>query len=122
MKYIKTDKGKLLPVEDSDIELVEVPPRIIVGKKLSRYLKFNDYGKLVAVSDSIPKLCDFFSPEGTFESRDTPPELFKSRTCARLLAEHRKTVVIGYTLVEKNGVKTLEPVAKTNDKGEFELL
>lgn len=74
---------------------------------------------IVKEADTIQELCDYFSFDNAFEYAN--PSLYAFASTARLRAKNHENL-IGYIVIEKNGVKALEPVAKTNDEWEFELL
>lgn len=78
---------------------------------------------IAAESDFVEELCNSFSLESALPphaSIRVQPALFASYSYARLQA--KKEPVIGYIIVPMNDHFALVPIAKSNMKGEFELL
>ena len=118
MKYIKISGWKIIDLSHSPRETINDP---LASKDLAIYLKSYGYGPIVKQADSVEELCDYFAFENDFDPKYAELSFFRSVSFARLWAK-RHEELIGYIVIEKNGVKTIEPVAKTNDEGEFELL
>lgn len=116
MKYIRTSSGEILDLSYYSPKVINDP---LASKDLAIYLKSYGYGKIVKEADTIEKLCDYFSFDNAFEYAN--PSIYAYASTARLRAKNHEKL-IGYIVVEKNGAKALEPVAKTNGEGEFELL
>lgn len=117
MKYARTKNGYI-------INLTKVAPNIKDPKKskdLRIYLKSYGFGEIVKEADTIEELCDYFAFYNDFDPKYAELSFFRSVSFVRLWAK-RHEELIGYIVIEKKGAKTLEPVAKTNDEGEFEFL
>lgn len=118
MKYFRTKNGHI-------IDMTEAAPYIKDPKKskdLRIFLKSYGFGEIVKEADTVEELCDWFASEDAFNSKFFGPTLFDSVSLARLRAKKSKDKIIGYIVVEEKGVKTIEPVAETNEEGEFEPL
>lgn len=118
MKYIRTKNGYI-------INLSEVASNIKDPKKskeLRIYLKSYGFGEIVKGADTVEELCDLFAFEDAFDEYHLAPDFFSCMVLARLWAKKMDKSIIGYIIVEKNGEKAIEPVAKTNDERKFELL
>ena len=107
MKHIRTKDGRIMT------PLIE--PDVFDNQELEN-------AGILKIADAIEELCDWFATEDAFDSRCFGPILFNSVSLARLRAQKAKDKIVGYIVIEKKGVKTLEPVMKTNEEGEFELL
>ena len=103
MKYIRTKDG--------------------ITTKERFWLKNGGIGELIGTkeADTIEELCDYFAFPNTFERRRDEtirlePFLFTSYLMARQCAKKGENI-IGYIVVERKGVKTLEPVVRLNGGG-----
>ena len=82
--------------------------------------------QFIKQADTIEELCDYFAFDDTLQNSiwdlgvRLDALLFTSRTWAMIQAQRQDRVIIGYIVIERKGVNTLEPVAK--GKGAFELL
>ena len=102
-----------------------------VGKNLEKeFSKTSDtifQSEVLGDSENIDELCDLFMKEDELDNVMNAtikfsPAIFASRTFVKLMAKKEHLNFIGYIVVERKGVKTLEPVARINTKGEVELL
>lgn len=119
MKYIRTKDG-IYEVSNTYIDDWHNKSYKVVGGGSREYCE--RYDEIVKEADTIEELCDWFAFEDTFDAEHFGVTfLFNSASLARLYAVEKKRKTFGYLVIEKNGVKTLEPVLQTNEKGEFEL-
>ena len=116
MKYVRTSNGKIVDLSHYPQGTINDP---LASKDFAIYLKSYGYGSIVKQADRIEELCDYFLFDDAFKYLN--PSIYAHASTARLHAKNHENI-IGYIIVEKKGVKTLEPVAETNDEGAFELL
>ena len=112
MKYIRTKDGRIIGFNpyDKDLDLVEY---------LSHFVNYQGECAPFKQADVIEELCDLFAFELVLGIK---PEFFTSYSEAKKSGWEKVGRLVGFVLVEKKGVKTFEPVAVTNEKGELELL
>lgn len=131
MKYVRTTNGRIVD-RLSDFNCFKshgTTGRYVIrtledDNDLELWLKYNKTS-IINQADTIEELCDYFAFEDAFSDNSTirfQPVLFTSHSFAKLQAKNQNRPIIAYIVIEKEGVKTLEPVAKMNDKGEWELL
>ena len=125
MKYIRTKDGRIIDTSDWEAHYSKKGDEYVLESYTANFNVLMGVlaEDIIAEADTIEELCDCFAIEDTFTSEMFwfGPSFFGSKPLARTYAVDEKRKVFGYIVIEKNGVKTLEPVLQTNEKGEFEL-
>ena len=124
MKYIRTKDGRIIDTSDWEAHYSKKGDEYVLESYTANFNVLMGVlaEDITAEADSIEELCDWFAFEDTFDAEHSGVTfLFNSASLARLYAVEKKRKTFGYLVIEKNGVKTLEPVLQTNEKGEFEL-
>ena len=125
MEYIRVQHGlnnNIYELQDDGTWTKNGKPYL--NKLNLNYAEFQKY--IVKKGDTIAELCDYFAFDDTLQDSTwdlqvrLDAQLFTSKTWAMIQSQRQDRVIIGYIVIERKGVKTLEPVAR--GKGELELL